>query len=375
MVFQSITASLINSIAFCSVNVILLLSIIWITYKTIIEHKKSHQLHIMFLASILFNVTAFFCICGSSFKAYSDLANITISVDHPIFFPCNLVFLQNTLLVILLFIRIYYVFRGTPFQLTHTIILIFILSFIISIGIFISLLSTRFTFPNTHPSFTCAVTLCIFNLLFMISITSLFLVKLANIFKLENKIQISTDENNGLINIITKMTILSLISMSITFIACLFLLFRFVVFGSNIYTIIISEWATTIDIYSNFLCVSLTFNFFEKSYLKLCHCFDAKCKHICFIILIGSKNEAQLASKIESTTNKSKPDTNSEKIIVETKSEQVQKAEKPSDTVITVDASPSIRETPKTPFLQMTDYNSAYKIKNQLSKSKLGEIQ
>eukprot|EP01084_Bolivina_argentea_P259159 437191_1 len=284
---------LIHHIIFCAVTAILLVSIIWVTYRSISENKKSSQIPILFVSGILFNLTAFFGICAESYKSIAALANIDIFVDNPIFFPCNLVFLENLLLVIVLFIRTHYIFKSTPFESSQSVTLIFILAFIISMTIYIVLLTTQYTV------LTCAVTLCVFTVFFVIAMTVLFINKLGKILAVEQDANKSCNQNEGFITVIAKIAVLSCISMSMTCIACSFLLVRYLIFENSIGVDIISEWMTMIDIYANFVCLSLTLKYFKKHYVKLCHYIDSKCRKLCYIALVGSKDVIHLSREME----------------------------------------------------------------------------
>eukprot|EP01084_Bolivina_argentea_P117529 208712_1 len=320
-----------NDIIYSIINVLLLLSIIAVTYRTIIEYKITVQSQtkyqtknvMLFATGLIFNFAAFFCMFVLFFRAFSKVISASYKTDHQLFFPCNLVFLQNTFLVIVLFTRIYHIFHGTELQLTLSTIIFFVVSFIISSAVFITLLVTKITIPGTDKWFNCAVTLCIFNVFFMFAMTTLFLNKLAKVVQNSTKNLYSNQRkfNMKLIQIITKTTLLSLISMLITFVSCALLLFRFSLFGDNtdvkIYVEIISDWVIALDIYSNFACYSLSFRYYNKYYIKLCKCCDYKCKRLWYFVCFGGNRDMDLLfESIQSQTKLTRVQSNIQTITV-----------------------------------------------------------
>lgn len=287
----------------------LLISIIRITFRSYIEYRllqkesieKQFCNTLLFTFGLLFNIAAFFCIFSLFYKAFIHITPDKIVQDHnltgfsqiPLLFPCNLVFLQNTFLMIVLFIRIYYIFYSSPFKVTSKTIIKFAISLLISSGIFIILLTTKIRIPGTDSWLNCAVTLCIFNIIFAIWITSLFLKKLTMTLKMaysaaniDNKRKVRK-QDMAFIKTITKTALLSFISMFVTFISCLFLLFRYSIFGESLIVNIISEWLVSINIFCNFACYSLAFRYYDKHYDKCCKKLDKECRSMWLFVVFG----------------------------------------------------------------------------------------
>jgi len=151
---------------------------------------------------------------------------------------------------------------------------------------------------------TCAVTLCVFNVFFMVVVITIFLTKLTNVYKgLMSTSRKKNKTTTSLINVITKTTLLSLISMTITFLSCLVILFRFILFGDSQAVIVITEWLMILDIYSNFACYTLQFEHSKEAYKKMCSCLDIRCKHLWYRLVFGEndENEPEYGSKVEAS--------------------------------------------------------------------------
>eukprot|EP01084_Bolivina_argentea_P263605 446230_1 len=298
---NSTTALMVNNIFYSIILLILLTSIVGITYRSVKEYIKSTGSIVMpygfkvtlFVFGILFNIVAFFCIFIVFIKAISSIFSLQFDETNPIFFACNLVFLQNLFFMLVLFTRICCITNGTNLQLSFRIISAFIISFIISITIFIILLVTNIHIFGTDSWINCAVTLCVFNGIFMIAMMSLFLSKLFVLLRDTSrtnspKVNLQQQQPNLLLpEIITKTSILSVISMSITFTSCLLLLFRYSKFAENLYVNILSDWLISINIYSNFACYSLSLKHYKKYYIKLCKPLDSKCKNVWYPSIFG----------------------------------------------------------------------------------------
>ena len=257
-----------HNIIYSVINLLLLVTIIMATYRSIIEYRKEMKAGqqanisnamtvILFILGFIFNMVSIFCIFALFFKSLSQLTSIPNSTaSNPLFFACNLVFLQNIFYLLALFVRIFYVFNEAPkLALSKRTIVLFIIAFIMATFTYIILLTTKIRIPGVDTWVNCAVTLCIFNVFFMIVATSIFISKIVIVIKgtLGPNHQNSTARNGGLIHIITKTSLLSVISMIITFLSCLVLLFRFSLFVFNIYISILSEWIISANIYFNFL--------------------------------------------------------------------------------------------------------------------------
>eukprot|EP01083_Nonionella_stella_P044747 120370_1 len=301
-------------------NVVLLGTIVYVCYRNIMECKKVKMPRLLFIFGLLLNVVAFACLSLLLWKALCQIIGAQFGSSEPLFFGCNLVFLQHLFLIVVMFIRIHYIFRAAnhtdiDLALSARTIIFFIIAVVLSSTIFTVLLTTKLVIPGTTELVNCAITLCVFNLVFLVAITSLFVSKLTVVFRCALQTDRSTDPNklkkdNAFINLITKTTLLSLTAMSITFVSCLLLLFRFTAFGKYPIVPAISDLVVSIDIYSNFLCYSLSFKYFHRYYFKLCRFCDLKYKRLWHFMIFGAKDDVSfLATEITAqlSTNDSKP--------------------------------------------------------------------
>eukprot|EP01083_Nonionella_stella_P125372 379152_1 len=271
-------------------NSVLLGTIVYVCYRNIVECNKVKMPALLFIFGLLLNVVAFACLSLLLWKAVCQISAVQFGSSEPLFFGCHLVFLQHLFLIMVMFIRIHYIFRSShhieiDLALSARTISFFIIAVVVSSTIFTALLTTKLAIPGTTELVNCAITLCVFNLVFLVAITSLFVSKLTIVFRYALQADKSADINklkkdNAFMNVITKTTLLSLTAMSITFVSCFLLLFRFTTFGNDPIVSVISDLVVSIDIYSNFLCYSLSFKYFHPYYFKLCRFCDLKYKHL-----------------------------------------------------------------------------------------------
>ena len=151
---------------------------------------------------------------------------------------------------------------------------------------------------------------CFWNLTFMVTLTSLFLYKLKQVFT--NYIQLNErakseyvldedefeavdiedeqqKENEKMVKTFTKTTLLALSSLFFTSISCTLLIarFRFHVQSQFVYTL--AEWIVAIDIYSNFLFITLSYTYFDPFYYKICKICDNQCQLLWYKLLFGGE--------------------------------------------------------------------------------------
>eukprot|EP01083_Nonionella_stella_P084202 233044_1 len=307
------TGLAINNVFNSLFNAVLVSTVAYVTFRNVVEYKQLSRKKkpLLFAFGLLLNITAFTCLFVLFWKSFSQLVNAQYDSSNPLFFACNMVFLQHSFLIMVLFVRMYYIFHTTDLELSMATIVLFVVTFMFSSAIFGAILTSKIRVPGTDSWVNCAITLCVFNIIFMIVTTSLFLSKLSIVFRRSSQAKHSNKKDNALINLITKITLLSLMTMSITFVSCLLLLFRFSIFGENVVVSLISDWVISIDIYSNFLCYSLSFKYFHKYYAKLCRCCDFKCRRLWYFMVFGALPDDVpfLAKQIESHVATTSPCT------------------------------------------------------------------
>eukprot|EP01084_Bolivina_argentea_P029665 55077_1 len=123
----------------------------------------------------------------------------------------------------------------------------------------------------------------------MISLTLTAITKLIKVYRLSNK--------EKLIHAITKMTLLMMISLTTT----LIILILNIVYSTNPteWNTFIANVAGSVDVWTNFLNVMLSFKIFDKYYTKWCGIMDSKCHKCCEFIVLGGADVIQLENVIK----------------------------------------------------------------------------
>lgn len=257
------------------INAVLILSSIGLTYKFVVGLGEDAK-----------KVSKFLYYSGLS---YFILSTITLILSTPINFYCSksdimryadrvhkiLYSVQCYFYIVLWFLRLYFAFRGTAFELSKC-ALTTIITFAM-IG-FVSLLYAMI-FHDTHTNFGFVVTGCLILLFiaWIMFLVSLFIYKLINVYK-----NVSA-ENNGLIRVITKITILSIVSICSSF---LYLSIFFIARNKNIHLKLARDYMQLVSTYMNFICVLLSYNCFDAFYGKSCGKMDIECTK-CWSLLAG----------------------------------------------------------------------------------------
>ena len=190
---------------------------------------------------------------------------------------------SSLMLLFIFFVRIKRVFTGTPLQLAKRTVIIFYSVFIIIPSVsFIATIGYSFCMDNNCRIYAYIMQLCAWILLILIiSTVVLFIYKLIQVYKTENN-------NEILINAITKITILFTMSICISFInLTTTVLYRYG--ANNIGLQWVFNYIALFDFYTNFICVIMSFKLFKIWYGRICSCFDNKCR-ICWTSIIVDKN-------------------------------------------------------------------------------------
>lgn len=119
----------------------------------------------------------------------------------------------------------------------------------------------------------------------------LFVSKLIVVNKRCNRAQ---QDDTRLITTITKISILSFISITSTFflavLAIVFHSFGLLYVTDGIFVFFI---CMTIDVFSNHVCILLSFGIFDEHYSKMCGCIDIECKRICRKVSTAKQHEIE----------------------------------------------------------------------------------
>eukprot|EP01084_Bolivina_argentea_P285104 488844_1 len=188
--------------------------------------------------------------------------------------------IQFYFLLLTLFIRLYSVFHGTVFKLQKHTIRFYVTMYILMP--FMMLTAAVIWKYVIIGAIILALT-AILTISLVISILILFIYKLIQVYSKHN--------DDTLIGVITKNTILTFASILFTLIS----MFAIIIFGDTFW----SDIAMIVDLYTNFLSIMLTYDCFNNYYVTICHCMDNKCKIWCQKLVKNQNEEKKLQQQIE----------------------------------------------------------------------------
>ena len=273
-----------------SINIICLCSMIPAIYKYVKLRSKMMDKG-LFWTGLIFFIFVFLSLVHLTFDEMYFCRDISVyTITHTV---TSLIYsIQTLLLLAVLFIRLYFVFDGTMFALSPTLIksywIIYIFTIILTVcaGIFYS--NSRRTFIGlliVGSGFLMVI-------IIMVILIILFLYKLIQVYK-------SVDGDPELIAIITKTSLLAIISTSSTIILAMITLIT--PSSESIHFVFLNVLFVTNDFVTNFWCIILSYTEYSAWYLKLCKCCDNKCKW-CWYRIVG-KDITMLTKQIEMNQN------------------------------------------------------------------------
>ena len=296
-------------------NAIFLLFIIWVTRIFWVEYNKAEKKpskH-LFYSILFFSAVTFASVIGLLCMTILQIPS-TISKEtdeylkaHNVWHSFFVLFYgkQNCLMLMILYMKLYYAFEKVQSQkLTPCIVKGYMIGFSIALTLFV-LVPILHLMDTTITIWTwCASTFCFYNITFMLSLNSLFIYKLWGIHQRSLQNDIFDEE---ILRMIIKTSLLAFICIAITFTSCIFLILRFSFHIENIYVDTIGNVLISVDIYTNFIFVVMSFKIFEK-YYRVFGCLEA----VMMDLLSPKENQIvknmQLA-EIDSTTQTSKEES------------------------------------------------------------------
>ena len=198
----------------------------------------------------------------------------------------------------MLFYRLKIGFEATMFAIsrltTIIFIVVYILCFILS---FLHLVLIRISTSQSTDLQVLVQGISLILAVFIIfMLSSLFIYKLIAV----NKSCKSEESQQKLISSITKMSLLFSVSIISLLLSAIFVGVTTSLNLGSSHTHFVNGILVTIDLMTNFMSVFLTFGHFEKYYLKICGCADAKCKSLCKCMF---KSPETNLSRVVSETN------------------------------------------------------------------------
>lgn len=192
--------------------------------------------------------------------------------------------IQLYFLWIVLLIRLYFTFKNTRYQLNKLTVKIYCIIFISLPLLFPSILLSSFYDIFIVLSFS-------FSIFITLSIIIIYCFKLFQVYRYNSNYKLTKEYQQyihkndlDLLTIITKTTILTLISTLFSFLILLVLIFIFVF---NVYSINIKYQQQLLDIcllldtYITSICVILQFKYLHSKYVFCCSCIDVICRFYC----------------------------------------------------------------------------------------------
>eukprot|EP01084_Bolivina_argentea_P211867 360280_1 len=256
---------------------------------------KTKESRFLFYAALLFMIITFivllFNLLAGVYKCSTNHQHIYYAFEPPVIICYGM---QFYLLLLLSFIRLHNVFSTTMYQLSHITVVIFIITYILLPPLIITAaLLQVFSLPGGF-----IMTMMAFSI-FIILIITLMVIYIRKLLKVYRSVidHSDTADTDSLLVIITKTTILTLFSLLVTFITpIVFILMTIMKSQAYIGNVVTST--LLLDIYTNFLCVTLSCKCFAKQYMKMCGCVHRICKQMWYIVA-RNKTEGKIVSEMQ----------------------------------------------------------------------------
>eukprot|EP01083_Nonionella_stella_P089054 248475_1 len=179
--------------------------------------------------------------------------------------------MQTCTLMIIYFDIIQSIFSSHEFQVTsatrrlyNTIFSLFALCTVIAVFVYTMSLLDVWLF------FMLIVLYLVLYWICFVSLVILFMYKLTRVYK-----SLQYEDNQFLIKPMTKVTILASVSLSCTFANLVW--FAVCLQTDPLALERIGDWIALLDIFSNFLCVTMSYKAFKNVYVKMCGFADTRC--------------------------------------------------------------------------------------------------
>ena len=164
------------------------------------------------------------------------------------------------LMLMIFFLRLHFIFKGTGLDLSVHTIRLFATLFVIDISLAISLSFTLLFTARTIIGAILLLAYAVFVIATLVSIIVLFINKLINAHK-------EFGQDDEMIRIMTKTTILTFTSISISILTfVLFMIHGIGIKNGDLWLPIVTTAMGDFDILTNFLCVTLGYDFNSKYY-------------------------------------------------------------------------------------------------------------
>lgn len=253
-----------------SVDLVMVATFIYLHILYLIHYAKnrSSMNTLLFCGTQIFSIFVLLSLISLGFRVvYSDLTTVPFVRFLVIISYGN----QMGFLYMVLFIRLKIIFHGTEYQLSKCTIRVYVASFVFMYSTIPVLL---IIFRETSVLYAVAGSVFFVAGLLNVAVVALFINKLINVSRME------VDNNQRIINVITKTSILAVISCIFTILGVISVgvQIKFAAYRNSIYPVCF----LLIDSYTNYICIVLSINLFQSKYQFFCGCIDRKCKSLCY---------------------------------------------------------------------------------------------
>ena len=262
------------------------------------DQKSPILLHYLGLSFFIISSILLLLYVAFSIALVYETANL-LRIISTIIFICYYG-LQLYLLWLVMFIKLYYVFKESVYQLSLCTLRFFIILFIIlptALGINLFL----FTMANPETEIYHRYLFIMYGIiaLFSLILTYLFVYKLYKIYRDSNQ-QSKMDPNDTFLSIMSKTTILTFTSIFFTMLVPLILVIFETFKAEPDHTHDFKYGILTVigifDVYTNFLCVMLSYSILDNVYKKWCGCCDDYFKKCLF--KVGTKADQEKSNVV-----------------------------------------------------------------------------
>ena len=253
----------------CSISLIIILTTT--SLLTFLTHMSYH---------------ATLIICTQNLSTVKSIATV-------LYVPSYII--QFYTLLLLFYSKTDYIFLGTSFELASCTRTSYKAIFIIiSVAVIFSWMLRYFDSPHARVISIVMIMIGMFAiLLLMISIIILTVKKLMHVyretFKYFNK-EYMDEDNDPTVAAITKLTILSSLSITLTVISISVASYRLTADRNNVYLWCFGTAVSILDIYANFISGIMCYKTFDIYYKTICRCVDFRCRR-CWMTIINKKDQ------------------------------------------------------------------------------------
>lgn len=288
-------------ITFLPFSIICFTSTIPVIYRLIILHKttksSSKSLFYSGLIFLISTSTIILLMNISGFTRIHECLNknyISPSSRLYIVLGMNALYVtQFYLLLLVLYTRLKVIFQDTMWKISRNMVRFYTTIFVITPSIFIVAAIIHTILPFTIIDLIGVLLCFVMIIILIISMMVLFIRKLIQIYK-NAFLTTETDDSTLWISTITKTTLLTFISILLTLLSPISLAMANVT--KSTHAVWVSNFMVLFDVYTNFICVTLSYNHHADHYNKLCGCMDSQCRKMWTKMVTSKSGDEEVIS-------------------------------------------------------------------------------